>query len=115
MPLFLLETRFALGRAPRSASIFVATAMLCCTAVLPVSAAPAPQKVGLGKVLTTSDGQEIYGFDIDQNGNDGVLASAGVNLYWLKIGVQVENEDQLLDLVESKMRSASGRLNRVDR
>jgi len=44
-----------------------------------------------------------------------VLASAGVNLYWLKIGVQVENEDQLLDLVESKMRSASGRLNRVDR
>jgi tetraacyldisaccharide 4'-kinase len=45
----------------------------------------------------------------------GVLASAGVNLYWLKIGVQVENEDQLLDLVESKMRSASGRLNRVDR
>jgi 3-deoxy-D-manno-octulosonic-acid transferase len=45
----------------------------------------------------------------------GVLARAGVNLYWLKIGVQVENEDQLLELVESKMRSASGRLNRIDR
>ncbi len=44
-----------------------------------------------------------------------VLERAGVNLYWLKIGVQVENEDQLLDLIESKMRSASGRLNRVDR
>ena len=37
----------------------------------------APDKVGLGKVLTTKDGGQIYGFDIDQNGNDGVLASAG--------------------------------------
>ncbi len=44
-----------------------------------------------------------------------VLERAGVNLYWLKIGVKVENEDQLLDLIESKMRSASGLLNRVDR
>ncbi len=33
-------------------------------------------KVGLGKILSTSDGGEIYGFDIDQNGTDGVLASA---------------------------------------
>jgi hypothetical protein len=31
---------------------------------------------GLGAVLTTSDGGQIYGFDIDQSGNDGVLASA---------------------------------------
>jgi tetraacyldisaccharide 4'-kinase len=45
----------------------------------------------------------------------GVLQRAGVNLYWLKIGVQVENEDQLLDLIESRMRSVSGRLDRVDR
>jgi 3-deoxy-D-manno-octulosonic-acid transferase len=37
-----------------------------------------------------------------------VLRSAGVNLYWLKIGVQVENEHQLLELIESKMRLASG-------
>jgi hypothetical protein len=33
-------------------------------------------RVGLGKVLTTQDGGQIYGFDIDQNGSDGVLASA---------------------------------------
>lgn len=32
--------------------------------------------VGLGAVLTSKDGQ-IFGFDIDQNGNDGVLATAG--------------------------------------
>jgi hypothetical protein len=31
--------------------------------------------VGLGKVLTSQSGQ-IYGFDIDQNGSDGVLATA---------------------------------------
>jgi hypothetical protein len=30
----------------------------------------------LGPILTTSDGGQIFGFDIDQNGNDGVLASA---------------------------------------
>ena len=31
--------------------------------------------VGLGKVLTAK-GQQIFGFDIDRNGNDGVLATA---------------------------------------
>ncbi|MBV9718701.1 MAG: hypothetical protein JOZ77_05250 [Candidatus Eremiobacteraeota bacterium] len=30
----------------------------------------------LGPVLTTSDGGEIFGFDIDQNGNDGLLSSS---------------------------------------
>jgi hypothetical protein len=33
------------------------------------------QTVGLGKVLTSKNGQ-IFGFDIDQNGSDGVLATA---------------------------------------
>ncbi len=32
--------------------------------------------VGLGKVLTTKDGGQIFGFDINQHGDDGVLASA---------------------------------------
>lgn len=32
--------------------------------------------VGLGKVLTTKDGGQIYGFDINRHGDDGVLASA---------------------------------------
>ena len=32
--------------------------------------------VGLGTTLTTADGGQIYGFDINQSGNDGVLASA---------------------------------------
>lgn len=38
---------------------------------------PAHHPVGLGKVLTTKDGGQIFGFDIDQFGDDGVLATAG--------------------------------------
>ncbi|HEY1882469.1 MAG TPA: hypothetical protein VGG51_05450 [Candidatus Cybelea sp.] len=38
----------------------------------------------LGPVLRTSDGGQIFGFDIDQSGNDGVLASIGAT----KISVQ---------------------------
>ena len=34
------------------------------------------RKIGLGKVLSTRDGGQIFGFDIDQSGTDGVLASA---------------------------------------
>src|SRR5438067_7042898 len=58
-----------------SAAILLSAALL---AASPAGAGSAvPHTVGLGKVLTTRDGGEIYGFDIDQNGNDGVLASAG--------------------------------------
>ena len=38
----------------------------------------------------------------------GELARLGVHLYWLQIGVQVENEDQLLGLIESRMRAHQG-------
>jgi hypothetical protein len=40
------------------------------------SGSGAERRVGLGKVLTTKDGGQIFGFDINQNGDDGVLASA---------------------------------------
>jgi hypothetical protein len=33
-------------------------------------------RVGLGKRLTTSDGGQVFGYDVDQNGNFGLLASA---------------------------------------
>jgi len=39
-------------------------------------AARAKRAVGLGKVLTTHDGGQIFGFDVDRNGTDGVLATA---------------------------------------
>src|SRR5277367_3519774 len=47
-------------------------------------------QAGLGKVLTTKDGGQIFGFDIDQNGDDGVLASAVVG----GTAVSVETFDQ---------------------
>jgi hypothetical protein len=36
----------------------------------------AGNKVGPGKILSTKDGGQIYGYDVDQNGTDGILASA---------------------------------------
>jgi len=33
----------------------------------------------LGPVLTTADGSQIFGFDVDRNGNDGVVASISGN------------------------------------
>ena len=33
-----------------------------------------------------------------------VLKHSGVQLHWLKIGVKIENEEQLLELIASKMR-----------
>src|SRR5581483_8193740 len=45
------------------------------SALLPSAPAHAAAP-GLGAVLTTQDGGQIFGFDIDQNGDDGVLASA---------------------------------------
>jgi hypothetical protein len=50
--------------------------------------------VGLGKVLTTEDGGQIYGFDIDQRGDDGVLASAQTTDSKGDMLVSVETFDQ---------------------
>jgi hypothetical protein len=36
----------------------------------------AHHRVGLGRVLSSKAGGQIFGFDIDRNGNDGVLATA---------------------------------------
>jgi hypothetical protein len=38
--------------------------------------AAGPRNVGLGNVLVSQDGTQIFGFDIDQNGDDGLLATA---------------------------------------
>jgi hypothetical protein len=46
----------------------------------PVSSSPLGARlhhsVGLGKLLATKDGGQIFGFDIDRTGSDGVLATA---------------------------------------
>ncbi len=50
--------------------------------------------VGLGKVLSSKDGGQIYGFDINQNGDDGVLASAADTSQPGVFKVSVETFDQ---------------------
>lgn len=51
------------------------------TAALASAATASPvhrgAQVGLGKALTSKDGSEIFGFDIDQTGDDGLLTTAG--------------------------------------
>ncbi len=50
--------------------------------------------VGLGKILSSKDGGQIYGFDINQNGDDGVLASAADTTQPGVFKVSVETFDQ---------------------
>ena len=67
----------------------------------------APGQVGLGKVLTTKDGGQIYGFDINQNGDDGVLASAqnaGGNNYL----VSIETFDQNTGKITKSFKKETG-------
>ena len=45
-------------------------------------------KVGLGKVLSTSDRGQIFGWDIDENGTDGVLATSRDVPHGYKVSVQ---------------------------
>jgi hypothetical protein len=54
----------------------------------------AAQSPGLGATLTTQDGGQIYGFDIDQAGSDGVLASARTIDDQGDVRVSVETFDQ---------------------
>ena len=56
-----------------SIGLWLGTALA--SALLSITAAHAAPP-GLGAVLTTQDGGQIFGFDINQNGGDGVLASA---------------------------------------
>lgn len=89
--MFPLQTRLArvLGRS----TACIAFAVLFHAATAPVSAAPVPHKVGPGKVLNTKNGVEIYGFDINQNGSDGVLASAGYQGNTFVVSVETFDQD----------------------
>lgn len=58
-------------------SIAIGTPVLILLSIVTSASASTPgSTVGLGKVLTTQDGGQIFGFDINQYGDDGVLASA---------------------------------------
>ncbi len=64
-------------------------------AAVPSTSAAGGGKVGLGVVLESKDGGQIFGFDIDRSGRDGVFAEAqsiGINGDEL-VSVEVFNQD----------------------
>src|SRR5438874_903400 len=55
----------------------LAAVLLAAVSLSPAQAVAHPSHaVGLGAVLTSKSGGQIFGFDIDREGNDGVLATA---------------------------------------
>ena len=92
-PLTRVETR-------RLAILLAATALLatfciCGSPGLAWAEEPYnPPQARLGRVLTTKDGGQIFGYDIDQNGADGVLASAQTIDAQGDVRVSVETFDQ---------------------
>jgi len=83
------------------AGAVAAASLLCGT----VNAAP-HHPVGLGKVLTSKDGGQIFGFDINQNGDDGVLASADLNQQ--DVPSSVETFDQNTGKITKSFRKRVG-------
>ncbi|MEO6835375.1 MAG: hypothetical protein ABI231_05640 [Candidatus Tumulicola sp.] len=67
--------------------------------------------VGLGKVLSTKDGGQIFGFDIDQNGDDGILASSRDTSKPGVYKVSVETFDQNTGSITSSFARDTGTRN----
>lgn len=68
-------------------------------------------KAGLGAILTTKDGGQIYGFDIDRNGDDGALASAQTVNGNGAAKVSVETFDQNTGAITSSFENQTGTVN----
>lgn len=71
----------------------------------------AHRSVGLGKVLTTKDRGQIYGFDVDQNGSDGILASARDTSKSGVFTVSVETFDQSSGRITNSFARSTGSRN----
>lgn len=67
--------------------------------------------VGLGKVLSTKDGGQIFGFAIDQHGTDGILASSRDTSKPGVYQVSVETFDQNTGRITSSFAKATGKRN----
>jgi hypothetical protein len=63
---------------------------LASLSIAPVACAASP---GLGAVLTTQDGGQVFGFDINQHGGDGVLASAQTRVGGVLVSVETFDQD----------------------
>jgi hypothetical protein len=79
-----LRLRFALSACAAAAALGACSSGASAPLFAPVTsltpsaplAAHARHAVGLGKLLITKNGGQVFGFDIDRNGTDGVLATA---------------------------------------
>jgi len=71
----------------------------------------AGHKVGLGAVLNTKDGGQVFGFDVDQKGNDGGLASAMTVKNNGATRVSVETFDQDTGAITSSFANETGTVN----
>jgi hypothetical protein len=89
-----------------SAILLFSAAALTPTAHAAAAHRPVHHPVGLGKVLTTKDGGQIFGFDINQAGDDGVLASADLNSQ--DVPSSVETFDQNTGKITKSFRKRVG-------
>jgi hypothetical protein len=92
--------------APAGASLPTGSAFAAGTGRLAV-----PGTSGLGKTLTTKDGGQIYGFDVNQSGADGVLASAADTSQPGVYKVSVETFDQNTGKITKSFASSTGKRN----
>ncbi len=67
--------------------------------------------VGLGKILSTKDGGQVFGFDVNQNGTDGVLASAADTSKPGIYKVSVETFDQNTGAITKSFANYTGKKN----
>ncbi|HEV3155162.1 MAG TPA: hypothetical protein VGZ02_15240 [Candidatus Baltobacteraceae bacterium] len=72
---------------------------------------PGSRHVGLGAVLNTKDGGQVFGFDIDRSGADGVLASAKTINRNGAARVSVETFDQDTGAITSSFAEQTGTIN----
>ena len=68
-----------------------------------------PGTSGLGEILTTKDGGQIFGFDVNQNGTDGVLASAAGTSQPGVFKVSVETFDQNTGKITKSFAGSTGK------
>jgi len=92
-----------------SAILLFSAAAFASTALGAAAHRPLYHPVGLGKVLTTKDSGQIFGFDINQAGDDGVLASANLNTQ--DVPSSVETFDQNTGKITKSFRKRVGEQN----
>src|SRR5947209_2999253 len=75
----------------------------------PRSNAPPGHRVGLGNVLTTADGGQIFGWDLNQHGTDGVLTTSQDVDQFGTYKVSVETFDQTTATITSSFARHTGK------